>query len=89
MFLKKIIGFFQRANPSKVVKPENDKKYKTGIVQFINHSKRYGFIKSKQTSKDVYVNFADTIDKIYPGDKVKFLVEKNDKGLRAKEVVVL
>lgn len=89
MFLKKIMGVFKKKNPEKSTNLNGERKYKTGFVQFINHSKRYGFIQSKQTEKDVYVNFADTVDKIYPGDKVKFLVEKNDKGLRAKEVVVV
>ena len=59
---------------------------KIGKVKFINRSKGYGFIKSDQTSKDVFMHFSDAQDFITAGDKVRFYVISEPKGLRAKQI---
>lgn len=59
---------------------------KIGKVKFINRSKGYGFIKSDQTSKDVFMHFSDAQDYITAGDKVSFYVISEPKGLRAKQI---
>jgi CspA family cold shock protein len=62
---------------------------KTGVIKFLNYRKGYGFIRSKYTQSDVYVHFQDARDRIHRGAKVKFDVERNEKGLRARNVEVV
>jgi CspA family cold shock protein len=57
-----------------------------GQVKFLNRTKGYGFIKSNQITKDVFMHFCDTEDNLSAGDKVKFYVIQEQKGLRAIEV---
>lgn len=61
----------------------------SGKIKFLNKRKGYGFIKSKETSQDVFVHFDDADDFLKRGDLVQFEVEKSDKGLRARNVEVL
>ena len=65
--------------------PEKKEK-KTGFIKYFNRSRGFGFIRSKQTKRDVFVHFQDLKDKIYAGDKVSFVLEHNEKGLRARNV---
>ena len=82
MFLKKLKEFFS-------VKEEPKKKpTKTGVIKFFNYKKGYGFIRSQQTLKDVFVHVKDAKDRIYKGAKVEFQVEATEKGLMAKNVVL-
>jgi CspA family cold shock protein len=64
----------------------NNKWKKVGKIKFLNRSKGYGFIKSNQTANDVFMHFSDAMENLSAGDKVKFYVVKETKGLRAKEI---
>ncbi|MCB0853501.1 MAG: cold shock domain-containing protein, partial [Bacteroidetes bacterium] len=76
MILQKIKAWLQG---KKAPKPESDK-IKTGVLLFFNRKKGYGFISSKQALKDIYVHIKDTKDRIRKGDRVRFEVERSDKG---------
>jgi CspA family cold shock protein len=57
-----------------------------GKVKFLNRTKGYGFIKSNEIEKDVFMHFSDAEDYINAGDEVKFFVEKESRGLRAVQI---
>ena len=80
MILQKIKAWFSKNEPKQEPTP------KTGFIKYFNRSQGYGFIRSKQTLKDVYVHVKDVQDRIYKGAKVQFEVERNEKGLRARNV---
>ncbi|MCB0653907.1 MAG: cold shock domain-containing protein [Saprospiraceae bacterium] len=85
LILEKIKALF---TSNKQEKSETDSP-KTGFIKYFNRSRGFGFIHSKQMAKDVFVHFQDLEDKIYAGDKVSFIVERNEKGLRARNVALL
>ena len=63
-----------------------DKRKKTGFLRYYNRSRGYGFIRSKQTSKDVFAHVTDMEERVKVGEKVKFEVEFTDKGLKARNI---
>lgn len=81
-FIKKLKAVFFGSKTKAV----SERIKKIGKVKFINRSKGYGFIKSEQTPKDVFMHFSDTEDYVSAGDRVKFYVIRETRGLRAKQV---
>jgi CspA family cold shock protein len=61
----------------------------TGRVKFINEEKGFGFIKSKESTKDIFVHSSGLIDEISERDYVEFDVSETAKGLSAINVKVL
>ena len=61
----------------------------TGRVKFINEEKGFGFIKSKESQKDIFVHSSGLIDEICERDYVEFDVSETAKGLSAINVRVL
>ncbi|WP_340073723.1 cold-shock protein [Leptobacterium sp. I13] len=59
---------------------------KEGTVKFFNNVKGFGFISQADSGEDVFVHKNDLIDKIRENDKVKFDIEKGQKGLSAINV---
>ncbi len=59
---------------------------KEGTVKFFNSSKGFGFIKMDDSDDEIFVHTSNLIDEIREDDKVKFDVEKGDKGLSAINV---
>ncbi len=59
---------------------------KEGTVKFFNNSKGFGFIKMDDSDDEIFVHTSNLIDEIREDDKVKFDVEKGDKGLSAINV---
>lgn len=61
-----------------------------GKVKWFNAKKGYGFI-SSETGEDVFVHFSAIegggFKNLDEGQEVEFEVEKDDKGLKAKNVV--
>ncbi len=60
----------------------------TGTVNYFNHSRGYGFINSKAFDRRVFLHISDLEERVSKGQKVKFVVEKTSKGLRAKNVEI-
>ncbi|WP_299155521.1 cold-shock protein [uncultured Christiangramia sp.] len=60
-----------------------------GKVKFFNATKGFGFIKSDETSEDIFVHSSGLIDEIREDDRVKFETEQGKKGLNAVNVEVI
>jgi len=57
-----------------------------GKVKFINEEKGFGFIKSTESPKDIFVHSSGLIDEIAERDHVEFDVSDGKKGLSAINV---
>lgn len=74
-------------SPREVKKPEIKKI--TGVINYLNTRKGYGFIESPQKDSSIFVHFNDCAERIRKGAYVKFFVEETNKGPRAKNVQIL
>jgi len=59
-----------------------------GEVKFFNNLKGFGFIKSNEDNKEYFVHITGIVNeaKINDGDKVKFELEKDEKGHKCVNV---
>jgi len=64
----------------------NTNTMKEGTVKFFNNARGFGFIKVNDSDEQVFVHHSNLVDEIKEDDKVKFEVEKGDRGLRATNV---
>ncbi len=64
----------------------NSEESKTGFVKFFNRSRGYGFIQSKEFDNRIFVHISELKDRVRTGDRVKFEIEADPKGPRAKNV---
>lgn len=83
MLLQFFKSLFQRK--SATIAPQK----KTGTIRYFNHRRGYGFIRSPQVIKDVFLHVKDLDEKVRVGNKVSFEVENEPKGLRAKNVELI
>ena len=60
-----------------------------GTVKFFNEAKGFGFIQPNDSNDDVFVHQTGLIDKIRENDKVKFTMERGQKGMNAVNVELL
>ena len=60
-----------------------------GKVKLFNATKGFGFIKSDETSEDIFVHSSGLIDEIREDDRVQFETEQGRKGLNAVNVEVI
>lgn len=58
----------------------------TGVVKFFNEAKGFGFIKSDDGGKDIFVHASALQNTIREGDKVTFDVEEGKRGQNAVKV---
>jgi cold shock CspA family protein len=59
---------------------------RTGVVNFFNDAKGFGFIKDSQTGESVFVHINQLTDRVKEGDKVIFEVQMGPKGPSAVNV---
>lgn len=59
---------------------------RTGIIEFFNDSKGYGFIKEQGTGEKFFVHVNGLIDDVIEGNKVVFELERGMKGMNAVQV---
>ena len=57
-----------------------------GIVKFYKSDKGFGFIKDKETGKEVFVHATGLTETIQQNDEVEFDVEEGKKGPQAVNV---
>lgn len=57
-----------------------------GKVEFFNHNKGYGFIVQSNSEEKFFVHDSNLIDKVNENDKVKFSIEKGERGFQAVNV---
>ena len=60
-----------------------------GKVKFINEEKGFGFIKSTESSKDIFMHSSGLIDEIAESDQVEFDVTEGRRGPNAINVRVV
>jgi len=64
----------------------------TGTVKWFNNTKGYGFIE-RENAEDIFVHFSaiqgSGFKSLAEGQTVEFSVETGDKGLQARDVVVI
>lgn len=65
---------------------EEEDKVHEGKVSFFNSSKGYGFIRSLLDQESYFVHVNGILEEIAEGDKVKFELEKGQKGMMAVRV---
>mgnify|MGYP000974505318 FL=1 len=68
------------------LKTKNIEVMKEGTVKFFNNAKGFGFIKLSDSDQEIFVHTTNLLEDIREDDKVKFEVEKGDKGLSAVKV---
>lgn len=59
---------------------------RTGVINYFNESKGFGFINDLQTQERVFVHINALLERVQEGDKVDFEVESGPKGLNALQV---
>jgi CspA family cold shock protein len=58
----------------------------TGTVKFFNNSKGFGFIIHDNTNEETFVHVSGLKDDVRENDKVKFNLQKGNKGMNAVNV---
>jgi CspA family cold shock protein len=60
-----------------------------GTVKFFNPEKGFGFIKSDNSSEDVFVHATGLVDEIKENDQVEFELQQGRKGMNAVNVTIV
>lgn len=63
-----------------------DDNIRVGVIKYFNQEKGYGFIKEQGNVNNIFVHVNNLLEEVQENDKVKFEVEKGDRGLIAVNV---
>lgn len=66
--------------------PTEEDLFRTGVVNFFNDAKGFGFIKDTQSGESVFVHINQLTERIKEGDRVSFEVQMGPKGPNAINV---
>lgn len=66
--------------------PSEEDIVRTGTVTFFNEAKGFGFINDAQTGERVFVHVNQLTEPLAEGNRVRFEIEKSDRGLVAVNV---
>lgn len=70
---------------------ENEGKLMTGVVRKFDDERGYGFIRVEGITEDIFVHHQsikmDGFRTLAVGDNVQFRISRDEKGLKAKDVV--
>lgn len=80
------LGNLFKPKEGKQEKQEIQGTIKTGSINFFNRSRGYGFIKSKENSTKIFFHITEIEGRFRIGDQVKFKLDRNAKGLVARNV---
>lgn len=75
--------------PKKETDESLEDSIRTGVVDYYNDSKGYGFIRDSQTKESIFVHVNNVQGELNQGNKVSFETEKGQKGLAAKNVQII
>ena len=65
---------------------DEEEAVRTGVVNFFNEAKGFGFIKDSRTGESIFVHSSQLTDRIHEGERVSFEVQMGPKGLNAINV---
>jgi len=62
----------------------------TGTIKKFDVNKHYGFINCDRTNKSIFFHITSLLNGIIPheGDRVTFIIEDSDRGLRANNIKI-
>jgi cold shock CspA family protein len=63
-----------------------EEQFRTGVVNFFNHQKGFGFIIDAETKERIFVHANDIDMQLNENDKVKFEINRSPKGYNAVNV---
>jgi cold shock CspA family protein len=63
-----------------------ESKTRTGIINFFNDSKGYGFIRDLENNQNIFVHINDMEEKLSENTRVNFEVERGNRGIKAIKV---
>lgn len=86
-FLDTLKGIFSGGGNSKSTSTQSGTK--TGKIIHFNYRKGYGFIESDGIENKIFLHVSELTGKARKGKKVEFKIEKTEKGVKAKEAVIL
>ena len=72
----------------KMAEPDPADLIRTGIVNFFDEGKGFGFIKDLQDKQDVFVHVNGLLEPITEGNKVTYEIAKGPKGFNAVNVKI-
>jgi CspA family cold shock protein len=81
-FIERIRSIFSSSSNSNTLAQK-------GTIKFFNRRKGYGFILPEGEDKEIFVHISALKSKVSKGDRVLFLTEKDERGLKAKDVRLL
>ncbi len=86
-FLDTLKGIFG-GSKSTSTSSSSSEKMKGKIVHF-NYRKGYGFVETDGIENKIFLHVSELTGKARKGKQVEFKIEKTEKGIKAKEAVIL